>query len=249
MSLQPQSSPTGVPEDRTLSSDSRASTTALGIPELLQIILLQVPVEYLTTLRRVARLWCNIISELNHLEPVSIGHGDATCACLGSAETCVDIPHYTGRFAIRGNPAFSYIHVYRTTTKDHNGEEIIPTTQRHYRGIRLMPWGDSSFELDKRANHFITDPPITLVTLGNMGYGFTNVKAVLKVPTGILVSDLRDVFGKMDHADDDGGGRLSAWFASTSDIVRSNSETGNSESDHGAGDDFAAEMLTLSFGI
>lgn len=252
MSLQPQSSPTGVPEDRTLSSDSRASTTALGIPELLQIILLQVPVEYLTTLRPVARLWRNIISELNHLEPVSIGHGDAGCLCLFK-DVCIDIPHYTGRFAVRGNPAFAYTHMYHTTTKDHNGEDIVPTTQRHYRGLKFRPWGDRSSELDTSDDHFITDPPITLVALGNTGNGYTHIKAMLRVPTGIRVSNLREVFARMEYADDGRGrpydARPSAWYANTSEIVRRTSDTGNGESEHDAGDDFAAEMLTLSFGI
>jgi hypothetical protein len=235
------------------SDDALASTKALGIPELLQIILLQVPVEYLTTLHPVARLWRNIIFKLNHLEPGSIGHGDADCLCL-CKDVCTDIPHYTGRFAIRGNPAFAYTHVYRTTTKDHNGEDIIPTTQRHYRGLKVKSWVNIS-RLDASDNHFITDPPITLVALGNSGYGYTHVKAMLRVSTGIRVGDLRDVFAKMHYAKDGSGSgrpydaRPSAWYAYTSEIVRRIGDTGNGESEHDSGDDFAAEMLTLSFDI
>lgn len=242
-----------MPGERAFPSDSLASTRALGIAELLQIILLEVPVEYLTTLRPVARLWNDTISELNHIDPVSIGHADWECVCLGSKETCTDIPHYTDRFAIRGNPAFAYVHIYRATAKDQNGEDIIPTTQRHYRGLKFMSWDDTSLELNMGDDHFITDPPITLVALGNVGYGFSHVKAMLRVPTGIRVSDLREVFAKMDYADDGCGRsydpRPSAWYATSSDIVRRTSGTGNGERDRDTGDDFAAEMLTLSFGI
>lgn len=232
------SSDTGMSEERTVSSDSLASTKVLGIPELLQIILHEVPVEHLTKLRPVARLWNNIISEINHIDPVSIGHGDANCTCLRK-DVCPDVPHYTGRFAIRGNPAFAYTHIYRTTTKDHNGEEIIPMTQRHYRGLKLKSWDDIA-ELDESADHFITDPPVTVLALGNSWFGYTRVKGMLRVPSGIRVSDLRDVFVKMFDAEGyrarSGVGGPSAWFACTSEIVRTSSDTGEGE-DEGDGDD------------
>jgi hypothetical protein len=116
-----------------------------------------------------------------------------------------------------------------------------------------MPWGDTSSELDVRNNHFITDPPITMVGLGNTANGYTHVKGMLRVPTGIRVSDLRGVFAKMDYADDSSGmnydSRPFAWYATSSEIVRRTSGTGDVESEHDAGDDFAAEMLTLSFGL
>ena len=244
-----------MPGDRTVSSDSLASTKVLRIPELLEIILHQVPVEHLTKLRPVARLWNNIISEINHIDPISIGHGDVDCTCL-SKDVCIDIPHYTGRFAIRGNPAFAYTHIYRTTTKDHNGEGIIPTTQRHYRGLKLKSWDDIT-ALDETADHFITNPPVTMVAMGNSWFGYTHVKAMLRVPSGIRVSDLRDVFVKMNDADcsraRSGVGGPSAWFACTSDIIRSPVDTGNGEGEgEGVGDDeddVGMGFATLFLGI
>ncbi|GAB7330810.1 hypothetical protein MBLNU13_g02351t1 [Cladosporium sp. NU13] len=249
MSPSAQSGNTSLPEVRAVSSDLPASAKALDIPELLQIVLGGVPVQYLTSLRRVARVWNDIVSEINHIGPTTIGHGDEGCRCLGM-HACTHIPHYTGRFAVQGNPAFTYTYFYRTTIKDLNGEEITPTTLRHYRGLKFMPWDDVSSDLDASDGHFITDPPITLVALGNTGLGYTAVKAMLRVSTGIRVKDLRKVLTEMDCRD---GGRVSpydpgpsAWYACTSDIIRRTSETNNGESHCDDGDDFAARMLTLS---
>ncbi|KAM0713209.1 hypothetical protein Q7P35_000661 [Cladosporium inversicolor] len=242
------SSNTGMPEERTVSSDSLASMKVLRIPELLQIILHEVPVEYLTKVRPVARLWNNIISELNHIKPISIGHGDANCICL-CEDVCTDIPHYTGSFAIRGNSAFAYTHIYRTTTKDHNGEDVIPTTQRHYRGLKLKSWDDVA-ELDESANRFVTDPPVTMVALGDSWFWYTQVKAMLRVPSGIRVSDLRDLFFKTNDADcshaRSGVGAPSAWFACSSEIVRSPSDTGEGEGD-GNDEDYVGMGLAMLF--
>lgn len=123
----------------TVSTEPPASTQVFNNPELLQIILQQVPVEHLTALRPVARAWNDIILKINHIAFTANGHGDENCKCLRT-QACVHIPHYTHRFAIRGNPIFTSTHIYRTTTKDRNGEEVTPTTQRHYRGLKLKSW-------------------------------------------------------------------------------------------------------------
>jgi len=241
-----------VPEVHAISSNLPASTKALGIPELLQIVLEGVPVQYLTSLRRVARVWNDIVSEINHIGPTTIGHGDEGCRCLGT-HACIHIPHYTGRFAIRGNPVFTYTHFYRTTTKDHNGEDITPSTLRHYRGLKFMPQNDVSSDLNASDDHFITDPPVTLVALGHTGFGYTAVKAMLMVPAGIRVKDLRDVLAKMDYRNDGRrtpyDPRPSAWYACTSDIVRRTSDTSDGEGDSDDEDDFAVRMMTLSLAI
>lgn len=252
MSPPAQSGDTSVPEVHAISSNLPASTKALGIPELLQIVLEGVPVQYLTSLRRVARVWNGIVSEINHIGPTTIGHGDEGCRCLGT-HACIHIPHYTGRFAIRGNPVFTYTHFYRTTTEDHNGEDITPSTLRHYRGLKFMPQNDVSSDLNASDDHFITDPPVTLVALGHTGFGYTAVKAMLRVPTGIRVKDLRDVLAKMDCRNDGRrtpyDPRPSAWYACTSDIVRRTSDTSDGEGDSDDEDDFAVRMMTLSLAI
>lgn len=202
-----------------------------------------------------ARVWNDIISKINHIGPDSMGHGDLNCVCL-CKNVCTDIPLYTGQFAIRGNPAFTHTHIYRTTTKDHNGEDITPTILRHYRGLRFMPGNDTSSGLDTGENYFITDPPITVVALGNSGFGYMHVKAMLRVSSGIRVNDLRNVFAKMKYPNYGRGrpydAKPSAWYACTSDIVRRTIDPSNGESDCDDGDneeDFAARMLTLSFAI
>jgi hypothetical protein len=193
MSPYAQSSDAVPPTQHTVPSDSLASTKTLRIPELLKIILLQVPVQYLTALRPVARAWNDIILEINHIAPATIGHGDENCTCLVNTQACTHTPHYTHRFPIRGNPAFTHTHFHRTTSKDHNGEEILPNTLRHYRGLKLKSRNDTS-ELDACANQFITDPPVTLVALGNAGVGGTYMQAMLRVPgerfTGCVGQDV-----------------------------------------------------------
>lgn len=240
---------TSLPKVHAISSDLPASAKALGIPELLQMVLEGVPVQYLTSLRRVARVWNDIVSEINHIGPTTTGHGDEGCRCLGT-HACIHIPHYTRRFAIRGNPAFAYTHFYRSTTKDHHGKDYTPTTLRHYRGFKFMPWDEVSSDLDASDDNFITDPPITLVALGNTGFGYTAVKAMLRVPTGIRVKDLWDVLAKMDYWNDGHrtpyDPRPSAWYACTSDIVRGTSETSNGDGDSDDEDNFTARMMTLS---
>jgi hypothetical protein len=140
---------------------------------------------------------------------------------------------------------YTHTHFHRTTTKDHNGEEILPNTLRHYRGLKLKSWNDTS-ELDACANQFITDPPVTLVALGNAGVGGTYMQAMLRVPTGIRVSDLLDVWAKMYYADCGHAGPAmgcpSAWYACTSDIVRITDGAGGRMD----GDDVGAEMGMLT---
>ena len=244
-----QSIDTDTPAKDPILSTPLAGTKALGIPELLQIILQEVPVEHLTDLRRVARVWNDIISEINHIDPVSIGHGDNNnCRCLG-ADACAHIPHCTGRFSIRGNPVFAYAHMYRMTTKDHNGEDITPTTLRRYRGLKVSRRYDASSDSDMSGGHFITDPPISLIALSNSGFGYTPVKAMLRVSTGIRVRDLRDIFAKMNYTDNGRRRRYNArpcaCYACTSDITRGSIDASNGESDIEDEDDFAVMMVTL----
>lgn len=232
-----------MPAKHPISSDPLASTKALGVPELLQIILQEVPVEHLTALRGVDRIWNNIVSELNHIGPVSIGHGDEDCTCLG-ADACTHMPHYASNIAIRGNPVFKYIHIYRGAAREHDGGETTSNTQRHYRGLQLKSWSDTS-DLDTNAHHFLTDPPITLITVGDSRFGVS-----LLVPMGIRVGDLRDVLAKMvdtnsRYAKPSPAGPI-AWYACTSDIVRRTNDTSNGEGDCDDGDDFAVGMLRLS---
>lgn len=243
MSPPTRTSDTDVPAKQPTSSDPLASAKALGIAELLQIILQEVPVEHLTALRRVARIWNDIVSELNHIDPVSIGHGDEDCTCLG-ADACKHMPHYASNIAIRGNPVFKYIHIYRGAAKEQDGGETTSNTLRHYRGLQLKSWSDTS-ELDTNAHHFLTDPPITMVTVGDSRFG-----ASLRVPMGIRVGDLRDALAKLVNTNSGyakpSPARPIAWYACTSDIVRRTNDTSNGEGDCDNGDDLAVGMLTLS---
>lgn len=239
-----------VPPDR----DLPASTAVFGIAELLNLILRQVPVEHLTALRPVARLWKLTISELNHIDPISIGHGEKDCKCLGD-DTCARTPHYTSRFAIRGNPIFRYTHVYRGVTKDSDNDNNAPKeaakTIRHYRGITLKSRYDSS-ELAGSANHFITDPPVTMVSLSNSEIPDLEMEATLQVPTGIRVYDVHDVLTNM--CDVSGGddclgiAKPTAWYGSASHVVEGTDDPGVGAEDCDSEDDISARLFGLLFG-
>jgi len=245
MPRSPQSSDTRAPAEDTNvpNTELSANTRVLGLPELLQLILLRVPVQNLTALRRVARLWNDVTLDINHVDPISIGHGDNCCRCL-CGDACVHTPHYTSRFAIRGNPVFTYTHIYRAATRDRNGNWTIADTMRHYRGLALNRWldHDSDLDLDAIADQFITDPPITLVALSDHSL---HVQAMLRVPTGIRVGDIQDVFAKMYAAnDDDAKGQAAwptAWYGCFSDIVRS-TDAGSM----GNEDDIGTKLAVLS---
>lgn len=88
-----------------------------------------------------------------------------------------------------------------------------------------------------------------MVALGNSWFGYTPVKALLRVPSGIRVRDLMYVFVKMYDAEGDharsGVGGPSAWFACTSEIVRSPSDTGNGEADGDDGNDVGMGLARL----
>ena len=243
-----------IPTQHTVSTDPPASTKVFNIAELLELVLRQIPIEHLTALRPVARAWNDIILEINHISSATVGHADWKCVCLGSKETCIDIPHYfAGRFAIRGNSAFRYTHIHRMAGAEHDdGLQTGPTTLRHYRGISLKSWEDTLEKEDGSGYEFITNPPITVVALENSGFGYTCVKAMLRVTSGIRVSDLREVFAKTDYVVDDhghirqGSGRPSAWYACTSGIARGTGDTGNGEDERKDGNDVGAEMGSLS---
>ena len=189
-------------------------------------------------------MWNDIISEINHIDPATIDHGQAHCRCLGT-NRCAHMPHYASNIAIRGNPVFRYIHIYRGVHKGHNGEETSSKTLRHYRGLQLRSWDDTS-DLDASANHFITDPPITMIVVGGPRFG-----ASLRVPTGIRAGDLRDVVAKLVGANT-GYAKPStatpiAWYACMSDIIRDSDDTGNRTAEHDEKNEVGAKIARLSF--
>jgi hypothetical protein len=212
-------SETDEPTERTnaLGDKLPASTKALGLTEILQLILLQVPLNNLTALRRVARLWKDVILAINHVDPWIFGHGDENCTCLG-VDTCVHMPHYASRFAITGNPVFTYTHIYRCATRDRNGHWTIANTMRHYRGLSLKSCygdGDEDSILDTVADHFITDPPITIVALSDYNL---HVRAMMRVSTGIRVCDIQDAFAKIYNTDSSENKSIAqsiAWYGAS----------------------------------
>jgi len=232
-------------EDRAASTSrdpsERASTKVFGLPELLRLIIPQVPLQDLTKLRRVARSWRDIIFDINHIDPLTIGHGDTNCRCLGN-DACVYMPHYTSRVAVRGNPVFRYTHIYQ-------GNWASANIMRHYRGLRLKPWHDDDDHLDliAKADHFITDPPITSVALSNDNL---HLRAMLRVPNGIRVCHILNVFGKMYSKDWDVRTKFAeptAWYGSLSDIISGTTGgAGNEKADHDDGDGIGAKMNVLS---
>ena len=241
--MAPSVQPTGA-----LDSDLSASARVLGIPELLQIILPQVPLGHLTALRHVARHWNNIISEINHIDPIAIGHGEKDCRCLG-VDTCAHIPHYSSHIAIKGNPVFQYCHRYQPATKGRNGESIPCNTQRHYRELKTESLRNNCSELGARGDQFITDPPVTLVAIRIPGFA-SGVQAMLRVPTGIRVSDIQDLFAKMYDSSGayhlDNATQPVAWYGCISNIIRGTSDTGNGEAQCDDGNNAAAKTDTLS---
>lgn len=163
-----------------------ATSKALGVDELMLLILEKTPTEHLPKLRRVSKKWNDIISSIGYaVMPISFDPEDIRKLPLAFNE---DI-RYGLEVAIDINPAI-------------NSSAKLSTWPYH-KMVALESVTDSTQLLSKR-QEFITSPPITTITLGLRdricpvldleGHALT---ATLRDKTGIRIGFLLDTLDKM----------------------------------------------------
>jgi hypothetical protein len=140
--------------------------------ELLHHILLQFLVKFRARARRVSRIWHNAISKIGFAaDPVS-----KYDPFLSAFEYSI----YSVHMDIRPHPLFD--------------SNLIHPDIFQVRLRMSMYCDPDGTALESRRQEFITDPPITKITLG---YGSRLALAVLRVRHGIRIGDLVDTMHKM----------------------------------------------------
>jgi hypothetical protein len=165
---------------------THAAEAVLGIPELLLLIIDEVPLDYRTSIRRVSKTWETAVNKVGHtLEPLGYGtmvsHQGANIDWLNVH--CVPISPITEqsrRRVLKPNRRAGLcnlrLRIFVSTPYSFNSIQQLYLEQRHRK------------KFIKHKNEFMTDPPITqaLVEL-----------AILRVPAGIRIGDLLGVSGSV----------------------------------------------------
>lgn len=167
--------------------DADAVVTVLGIPELLLLIIAEVPLDCRTSIRRVSKTWQAAVEKVGHtLDPVSYGffrYYDHKYL------RNPNLPLYPPEIELSPNLALG-CHGTKTSL-----------------GLRLQHW---SYALDfaydwgspgrpghiGRDHEFTTNPPVTQLVL-SAGQDDDARVANLRVPGGIEIGDLRHYLSKM----------------------------------------------------
>lgn len=175
-----------MPESASATVGGRATTEALGIDELLLLIMEKVPIQHLAKLRGVSKKWHGIITSVGYTaKPVSINSQDFGIFPGVVTENL----RYEVDFAIEINPAInSYAKLIRRPVSTLVALETIKNPR----------------QLLSKRQEFITSPPITTITLGlrskrspALGLRGHELRATLRDNTGIRIGLLLDTFDKM----------------------------------------------------
>lgn len=178
-------------------SNLPATTAVMAINELLQHILLQLSPENMTSLRTVSKTWNYIITSINRIYPID------NCICgldhTGISAICNQyMPHYSSHITFKCNPV-----VFRSKSPNLSlgciegdgataGRLINEFLFKETSECRKLPPG----KLSRTREQFITDPPITIISIYD-GISDLGVHvAMMFVPGGIRVGDLLDVLAK-----------------------------------------------------
>jgi len=149
--------------------------------ELLDLILREIPPEYKINLSRVSTAWNDLVSKHRHIEPIPSSLG------LDLRDQCAGLPHYTSSITFRINPAVDQ-------DVPSSLEDATAFHDEHGVSVQLGPQLDEE-EMKAHWNEFISDPPITVVSM-NMLY--SGMSATLRVKGGIRVKDFIEVWRAMD---------------------------------------------------
>jgi hypothetical protein len=166
------------PDEGEQVEDSSAAAV-LQLPELLHMIIYEVPRKERTSLRRVSKQWQAAVEKIGHVfQPDDIGHGHYHND---------PIPLYTSQAIFRSNPVFpdSLSSMDRPANQASPGYRI---ECRYLESSRSVPHWVSVAKLKENGHQFVTHPPLTelLVRTG----GIFDPRILLQVDGGIRLKDL-----------------------------------------------------------
>ena len=167
---------------------THAAETVLGIPELLLLIVAEVPLDCRTSIRRVSKTWEAAVNKVGHtLEP--LGYGTITsfeCVDAGLLNLhCVPmypVTEESRRRMLKPNRRAGLDNVYM----DRIGEYFANSHGIRQLAIHLL----LPKKLIKHINEFMTDPPVTQVLICGAHF------SILRVSGGIRIGDLLECFEK-----------------------------------------------------
>jgi hypothetical protein len=173
-----------------------AAETVLGIPELLLLIISEVPLNNRTSLRPVSKTWQAAVEMIGHvLEPAGYG-------CWGiSFDSFPSVPGY---LVESGGGEFMGL--------KHNGSSGLPLKKVHAYNFHRSDYAAKTVGLGlynrkkllMHENEFITYPPITqvLICAKHTGRWYSGIRdrgvASLRVRGGIRIRDLLECLEKLD---------------------------------------------------
>jgi hypothetical protein len=180
-----------------------AATAALDTNELLHLIIAEVPREFRNSLRRVSKSWQAAVVKLGYVR-------EPTYPAEDTGEWTI-MPKYELEQTLVCNKSNPAIACYSDDAKfDCPDEDTCGCDGLDGYSVDICfdPHKIGKQEEVKRELEFITNPPITEVEVAvgdrrGRGSAYDDETAVLRVPGGIRVRDLKECFGKMryfDHA-------------------------------------------------
>lgn len=184
--------------------EATAMSRVMHNHDLVDLILHQVPPEYKRNLPRVSTAWGELVSKHRHVDPIPSSLG------LDLRDQCAGVPHYTSDITFRINPALEQ------DGPDELEEDDTAFHDEHGVSVQLGPQLGEE-EMKARGDEFISDPPITVISM-NMLY--SGMSATLRVKMGIRVRDFMAVYWAMvaqeptiEHWSDGKEILPAGWFA------------------------------------
>jgi hypothetical protein len=185
--------------EREQVEDSSAAAV-LELPELLHMIISEVPREHRTMLRSVSRDWKAAVEKIGYVfQPDDIGHG------LYREDD--PMPLYTSQAIFRSNPVF----LDSLFSKRRPADQVNPGYLVKYRCLgssRSIPHFVSVAKLSENGHQFVTHPPLTemLVRTGSIAHP----RVRLQVDGGIRLRDLLEFFQTVHRGGE--GGLFQGYF-------------------------------------
>jgi hypothetical protein len=164
--------------------EDSSAAAVLELPELLHMIISEVPREHRTMLRSVSRDWKAAVEKIGYVfQPDDIGHG------LYREDD--PMPLYTSQAIFRSNPVF----LDSLFSKRRPADQVNPgylVKSRCLGSSRSIPHFVSVAKLSENGHQFVTHPPLTemLVRTGSIAHP----RVRLQVDGGIRLRDLLEFF-------------------------------------------------------
>jgi hypothetical protein len=205
--------------------EDSSAAAVLQSPELLQMIISEVPCEERTSLRRVSKHW-RAVEKIGHaFEP--IGH------VLFRIEQCGALPLYASQVVFRHNQVFRD----QVMPVIVGGNPVRPAYRISCRSLLRHLSAISSAMLGKNVDQFITDPPITEVNVSiDCGNGAEYTDEIpLRVRGGIRLKDVLKRAYQVPDSEVYWNGRVNVLFGGPKEALLpapdSSEEDDSSESD------------------